>query len=1519
MQTTYVCKIGKAIVAAVALASLLGAPVGVLAKDTDIYAVSTKQNCYILMDSSGSMAWPVYQHTIDYGAMYDYFYNLNDALPATDYIKDPVAGGALFGNHENDTALKRGKIYLIKGDTGLKLANGSAFTGDPGNPGVNWDFATMVDTHTVVDENGDLSDDGTGLRRLTVDGNGYVRLDNTLLPLGMSIKLHDQVTLYDGSVVDNGFGGLLHAPGFYFSGYEGVAAGALNVAESGDQDIYFFATRNWVNMQSVLNLEYGVNPAGAAGLGDPAWKYEPYPIGTASWLTLAHNLDYPVGAGNYANNLTEAATSQTITHVGAVKMRIHFSSFNVQGNSNAGTFTKDYVKVYDGTGAQVAQYDNDNKPTDTGGWSPEITGTTAVIKLKSDNSTTGSGYTIDKIAVVYTADGGGGGTYIMQSRLDVAKDAMLYVVEAFRGKMNWGFASFGNNATGAQIGPFLNPTDNDDTQRAAIAQQVQNVTASGGTPLMEALQDVFEQGYYGRRNILDDMLCRKNYIISMTDGFPSADDDNTRIAGVAFTDWDGDGWTQDPAQYVNPNPDYYDDVAHWIYTHSWLDKSAVADPATSYVNVTTHHISFGANHPLLRDTAEESGGQFIAAYNKEQLVAAFHSLALMMSQAVSFTAPVVSVDAVNKIESGDDLYMGLFLPKASTYWVGNVKKYKLGDGSVTRPKLWMIYDAANQEAINSATGAFLDNTAAFWGDDTDANDSDNYGAADIQEDGAGEVLLEDVNSYFSATTYWNRSIYTYKGGVLTKFDRNNITAADLGVADNATRDKLINFTHGYTYDADAVTGAPSAVRDWVLGPIIHGRPVVVDYYDTAQASLPLLKRYIVVGANDGMLHVFDDTTGREVLAFIPDDILPKLQSVQANNMFETVDGSATLYRRNKNPKYLIFGERRGGPYFWCLDVSNQNPLLWSVAWRYNVAEMTQSWSEVKIASIPVAITAAGVKTYKDVAIFTAGYDDEEDNFPEPFTDQNLNGTPYQANGTIDNSEWSQADALQDVYNNNAYDKYNPGMNEVGRGVYAVDIDNPANVVTNGATTLLPFSATYGAAEVSTGAAQTYPTMKFCFPASPSVVSGTDRYTYKDGSGKLQTGLQQNTLLSIYAADIYADVFRVRYEFETKNNGTTANPDWVVVGAAWKTNKVFAGNPGSQSGSGNLRQGDNANDQGHKTFYSPALSWGGAGSYFDSGNYLYPNIVFGGRELLASLFMGTGDREHPKYTVIRNRFFSIYDDSTVTAKEYAADGITFIRNVAVTSATYTEDDLLNLTCDELGVNTTIKTCYLGTLNGLCDPAAAEGTISTVMKTYLKSRLRDDATYDTNADLASTSLALEEGATHENDAKGWYIILEDQGDSAVCSHVRYTATVQDATVGDRDNHTGEHVLSQPALYAGTLYFTTYQPAASSVCDPQQGNGFTYALDYLEGSAALNLNAANATDRDVTDRYFKYFGIYGIPSGFTIVTRHGEAAAMASMGGGLAGGGEPSPGEPPFKIKTPGKGLELYYWRQGNSQGK
>ena len=1407
-----------------------------LARDTDIYSIDSKNNAYMFMDNSGSMEFPVYENSINYARMH-----CSTSDDCADYT-------------DSEHYYERNRIYLVTIPAGVSIqtvdGNTVSFTGDAGKLSI-WPDNDGDDDHpaeTATIDSGTLinSDSLTADGRLTVNG-GVVTLDGENFPNGQAIKLNDYVEVYGGGQNNQGFIGMLKAPGYYFSGYSQVGENEAEHVEaaSGDQDVVFFASGNWLNMvryyDEIDEVEYDLSD-----------KEE-------EWPEQLYNLVLPDAMG---------ARTAEIFLPGAAYIQVHISSVS-------GTVT------LNGTSASI-------------GWNGEFTGDTVTVDAGSDGSVQ-----IDKVRLVYSYSDDNTGRrgswgddtdsdqlYKLESRIEVAKGAMALIALEFT-NINWGFATFGSDSTGADIKATVNfnPQENDDLNGNELLNHIFQVTADGGTPLGEALQDMFIDGYYQHNQSIDNHSCRKNFVIMMTDGFPSVDEDWQRIedgtATVTFTDSDGDGWTQDPVQYTDPAADYYDDVGHWMYTHSWVQDvttsgfTEVDDPANSYENIITHHISFGSRHPLLSDAAGESGGQYIAAFNKTQLISAFKSLAMMISEAVSFTAPVVSVDSANKIQSGDDLYMGLFQPREGLSWVGNVKKFKLGQGcdptddpcvtaadgvesGCCRPDLWMIYDAANDEAIE-ATGEFKENTAGFWGDDTDFNDNDSYGSADIMEDGVGEVLAERLADDFAKQLYWERDIYTYKGGALVAFNHANISAADLGVADNAARDKLINYVYGYTndagYDGDG-NPYPVDTRNWPLGSIIHSKPVVLDYYDRDDAST-VDQRYIVIGANDGMLHVFDDLTGIEVFAFIPQDLLPKLKFLPDNDLVDMVDGEITLYRKDGSPKYLIFGERRGGDRYWSLNVSDKDVDNWTVQWTYSNSEIGQTWAAVQISSVPWKFdTATQRTTYKDVIIFTGGYDSDEDNYPEPFNDLDGNGTPYNSSDSIDPSEWTGAPA--------DYDIFNPGSDRVGRGIFVVDIDNPANVVHAGGTNgdqILPFSVTYGATDSTSGVSQTLLDMKYCFPATPSVVSLADISFIRN-----VPVYQGNKLAAIYAADIYANIYKVSYEAEIDADSSAFT---------WKVQKIFSANPGSLNLPGTFNTGDDPNvlEQGRKTFYSPTIAWGGTGSYFDANNYRFTDedgtaATFNGTDRIATLYFGTGDREHPRYTIVRNRMYAIFDDSAVTA-QYNNSSIT------VSTIPYSEDDLLNVST---------STVYDDTY--VFDPTVDKQEIG--LQSVYATAITDDPVTEDNR---TGDTILEDGT--EDDAKGWYIDLESQ-------------------LPD-DSHDGEKILSQPSLYYGIVYFTSYLPPLTDgtydSCNPM-GSGFTYAVDYLDGSAVFDINQSG-TFHAVTDRSLLFEDVYGIPSGFNIITVDGEAGAISSMGDKAIGPG-PDGG---FQIITPGMGLELYYWREKN----
>jgi len=140
---------------------------------------------------------------------------------------------------------------------------------------------------------------------------------------------------------------------------------------------------------------------------------------------------------------------------------------------------------------------------------------------------------------------------------------------------------------------------------------------------------------------------------------------------------------------------------------------------------------------------------------------------------------------------------------------------------------------------------------------------------------------------------------------------------------NNDYDKLIKYIRGKDYAGwrNRTTGD----KVWKLGDIIHSSPQIVHYKD---------KNVIIVGANDGMLHVFKlgkttekginkanqlvklegENIGEELWAFIPLNMLPYLRFLADPNYCHTyyVDSSVYVFDTKDGRKILIGSMRLGG-------------------------------------------------------------------------------------------------------------------------------------------------------------------------------------------------------------------------------------------------------------------------------------------------------------------------------------------------------------------------------------------------------------------------------------------------------------------------------------------------------------------------------------------------------------------------------------------------------------------------------
>lgn len=218
---------------------------------------------------------------------------------------------------------------------------------------------------------------------------------------------------------------------------------------------------------------------------------------------------------------------------------------------------------------------------------------------------------------------------------------------------------------------------------------------------------------------------------------------------------------------------------------------------------------------------------------------------------------------------------------------------------------------------------------------------------------------------------------------------------------------LINWVRGMdVYEDENQSGTKTDVRASVHADVLHSRPLMLNYGST----LGVVGYY---GSNDGLLHAIQggtaDTDGSELWSFIPEEFVtysklsrlylnepiirfPNLQcsispTPQARDYFwdgvisgyQSADGTVSTA---PTTSWIYATMRRGGRAVYAFDVST--PSAPRLKWRITnsttgFSDLAQTWSEVKIVSLKGV--ASGTTTSKLVAIFGAGYDNDQEDLP----------------------------------------------------------------------------------------------------------------------------------------------------------------------------------------------------------------------------------------------------------------------------------------------------------------------------------------------------------------------------------------------------------------------------------------------------------------------------------------------------------------------------------------------------------
>ncbi|MEG7360981.1 pilus assembly protein [Pseudomonas citronellolis] len=255
-------------------------------------------------------------------------------------------------------------------------------------------------------------------------------------------------------------------------------------------------------------------------------------------------------------------------------------------------------------------------------------------------------------------------------------------------------------------------------------------------------------------------------------------------------------------------------------------------------------------------------------------------------------------------------------------------------------------------------------------DDGDYVYSTNFSSSDWTGDLIKKQKIKTTSSSgatsTTTTTLWkasaqlpsSRNIYFAKNGSLTSFTWANLSSAQQ-TALNRTAAGVVDSKGSTRVDFLRGSNTSFRSRSSLLGDIVNSSPVLVsgaDYitaradalegstsyaaYASEQAAKPAA---VYVGANDGMLHAFNASSGAELFAFIPSAVIANLNILTASDYGQDegtehryfVDGTpvvADVYYGSAWHKVLLGSLGAGGREVFALDITD--PASPSLLWEF---------------------------------------------------------------------------------------------------------------------------------------------------------------------------------------------------------------------------------------------------------------------------------------------------------------------------------------------------------------------------------------------------------------------------------------------------------------------------------------------------------------------------------------------------------------------------------------------------------
>lgn len=588
----------------------------------------------------------------------------------------------------------------------------------------------------------------------------------------------------------------------------------------------------------------------------------------------------------------------------------------------------------------------------------------------------------------------------------VAKRALSEIITNSTARM--GLATLHNNNSVrtliTDVDDITTPIDTTaQANKENLLDNLFDINSSGGTPLRQRLEDAGEY-YEGNSSwgpspilpVADGGECQQNFTIMMTDGVWNGGDPGVGNADTDNnTSWDGGLFADGSAGVGNTLADvamdfYERDLAPGL-SDNVRTVTGVDNNDTQHM--VTYTVAFGVNGTLpatanpgdagfswptpvsngattiddLRHAAYNGRGEFLSAANPQELIDSLsNSIADIQSR--TGTAAAVSFNSTS-LQTTTNLLKASF---NSDRWSGDLIAYTI-------------------DIANNTLGSVA------WRASTDLDARTTVSRNIITSDGSAGLIFD----WASITAAQKNDLRTNSGGTLdneaTGMARLDYVRGARGCESNNT-----GGTCSYSDSGGGVFNTKSLrPRNSRLGDIIHSSPFYVGPPNTRYPDNIELVPYSTfaqtwanragisyVGANDGMMHAFDEN-GVEVFSYIPNllystasgDGLHDLSdpgymhdyyvdlSVAVADAYVDLTGSGTRSWRS----VLVGGLRGGGKGLFAIDVTDPSSLSTAagaankVLWEFTHNDLGYTYSDIRIGKL---------NNGKWAAIFGNGYNSD---------------------------------------------------------------------------------------------------------------------------------------------------------------------------------------------------------------------------------------------------------------------------------------------------------------------------------------------------------------------------------------------------------------------------------------------------------------------------------------------------------------------------------------------------------------